>query len=242
MTVALSELDGVSRKRYSLPMWNPLTTLPVIREFGVRPGLMSFCAKNPRRGSTTRPMTSSSTLHSRAPQARCPRISWVTLLGLAFAIGVSVLARSEDATRIGGKSASEWVAVFKSDDRKSRSDAFGALMLFVPAVREVVPALVDTLDDPRRDVQIKAVRALREIGPGAVAAAPALVRGLGFRGPEMSIAIEAKEALAAIGPAALPSLVPCLEKNMTLGSPAKSWRRSEPWAASVRRQTVPFPI
>jgi HEAT repeat protein len=152
------------------------------------------------------------------------------------------LARSEDATRIGGKSASEWVAVFKSDDRKSRSDAFGALMLFVPAVREVVPALVDTLDDPRRDVQIKAVRALREIGPGAVAAAPALVRGLGFRGPEMSIAIEAKEALAAIGPAALPSLVPCLEKNMTLGSPAKSWRRSEPWAASVRRQTVPFPI
>jgi hypothetical protein len=46
MTVALSELDGVSRKRYSLPMWNPLTTLPVIREFGVRPGLMSWYVAN----------------------------------------------------------------------------------------------------------------------------------------------------------------------------------------------------
>jgi HEAT repeat protein len=123
------------------------------------------------------------------------------------------LAWGDDATKIGGKSASDWVAVLRSDDLKARSEAFGALMLFGPAVRGAVPALIDALDDPRQQVQIKAAEALRYIGPDAATAAPALVRKLGIRGSEIAIAIAARDALVAIGTAALPSLIQCLESD-----------------------------
>jgi len=138
-------------------------------------------------------------------------MSWVALLGLAFVTGISVSARSEDATKIGGKSASDWVAALKSDDSNVCSEAFVAIELFGPAARGAVPALIDALDDPRQNVQFGAAEALREIGPNAVAAAPALVRKLGIRESGMGIAFRASEALVAIGPAALPSLIRCLE-------------------------------
>jgi HEAT repeat protein len=183
----------------------------VIRTLGVRPGFKSFFAKNPRPGSTTRPMTTARSSCSRALQARRLWMSWAALVGLCFVTGSSVSARSEDATTIGGKSASDWVAVLRSDDLKARGEAYGALMLFGPAVKGAVPALIDALDDPRQQVQIKAAEALRYIGPDAAAPAPALVRKLGIRGPDIGIAWGAEEALVAIGPAALPSLIRCLE-------------------------------
>jgi len=104
-------------------------------------------------------------------------MSWLAHVGLALVAGISALARSEDATKIGGKSASDWVVALKSDDPKARADASLALKLFGPAARGGVPALVDALDDPRRDVQSGAVGALREIVPDAAAAAPALAGG-----------------------------------------------------------------
>jgi HEAT repeat protein len=88
-------------------------------------------------------------------------------------------------------------------------------MLFGPAVSGEVPAFIDALDDPRKDVQIKACEALRDIGPGAMAAAPALAGKLASRGPDILIANAAEDALVAIGPAALPSVIRCLEGDDT---------------------------
>jgi HEAT repeat protein len=197
-----------------------MKTLLAIRELEARPRFNSFFAKVPRPGSTTTPMTTASSSRSRALQARRLWMSWAALVGLAFVTGISVLARSEDATKIGVKSASDWVAVLRSDDLKARSEAFGALMLFGPAVRGAIPALIDALDDPRQDVQIKAAEALRYIGPDAAAAAPALVRKLRIRGPEIGIALNARDALVAIGPAALPTLIQCLEGD---NKDARGW-------------------
>ena len=192
-------------------MWKPMKTTLVIRKLGVRGGFKSCFAKTPRAGSNTRPMTIAGSSCSRALEARRRWMSWVAVVGLAVVTGISVLARSEEATKIGGKSASDWVAVLRSDDLKAPSDACGALMLFGPAVRGAVPALIDALDDPRQQVQIKAAEALRYIGTDAAAAATALVHKLRLRGSEIGIAVSARDALVAIGPAAVPALTQCVE-------------------------------
>jgi HEAT repeat protein len=201
-------------------MWKPMKTMLVIRELVNRSRFRSFFAKDTRPGSTTPPMTTASSSRSRALQARRLWMSWAALVGLAFVTGISVLAGSDDATKIGGKSASDWVAVLRSDDLKARSDAFVALTLFDPAARGAVPALIDALDDARQDVRIKAADALRSIGPDAVAAAPALARKLRIRGPEIGIALSARDALVTIGPAALPALIQCLEGD---NKDARGW-------------------
>ena len=137
-------------------------------------------------------------------------MSGVALLGLIFVAGISVTARSEDAT-IGGRSVSDWVAALKSNDSSIWREAFVALRLFGPTARGAVPALIEALDDPRQVVQLEAADTLREIGPEAVAAAPVLVHKLGIRESRTGIAYRSSRALIAIGPTALPSLIQCLE-------------------------------
>lgn len=176
----------------------PMETMLVIREPSAGPGFKSS--------------TASSSGLQRAPRHWFSRVAHV---GLVCVTGMSVLARSDEATKIGGKSAKDWVAALRSDDPKARWEAFGALMLFGPAASGEVPALIDALDDPRTDVQTKACEALRDLGPGAMAAAPALTRKLASRGPDILIAKAAEEALVAIGPAALPSVIRCLEGDDT---------------------------
>src|SRR5205085_4604058 len=83
-----------------------------------------------------------------------------------------------------------------------RQAAATALGQIGPAAREAVPALTPLLRDPDGDVRSAAFQALGRIGPAAAAAVPALVEALADparRGP-------AAEALAAIGPAAVPEL------------------------------------
>ncbi len=210
-SVALWELDGVSQDAGRILNGKPMETMLVIRELGLGPGFKSFIAKSSRPGLTNHPVITSNASRSGVRRACRRWMSRVVRVGLAFVTGMSVLARSDDATKIGGKSAKDWVAALRSDAPKARWEAFGALMLFGPAARGEVPALIDALDDPRKDVQIKASGALRDIGPGAAAAAPALVRKLGIRGPDIGIVWAAEEALIAIGPAALPSLIRSLE-------------------------------
>ena len=150
-----------------------METMLVIREPGAGRGFKSYFAKNSRTGLTNYPVIPSSSSRSRVRRACRRRIINVTCLGLVLVIGKSVLARSDDATKIGGRSAKDWVAALRSDDLRARWEAYGALMLFGPVATGAVPALVDALDDPRKEVQIKACEALRDIGPGAGAAAPA---------------------------------------------------------------------
>ena len=142
-----------------------------------------------------------------------PRICWVALAGLLLAVGAPASVADEAATKIGGKSAEEWVSALSSDESRTRAEAALALRLLGPSARSTVPALIEALDHPKADVQIKAAEALGEIGPDALPAAPALVRMLGVRESGVGNRHWATEALAAIGPSALPHLVKCVEGN-----------------------------
>jgi HEAT repeat protein len=137
----------------------------------------------------------------------------VSELALSLATGIPLSIRGEEPTKIGGRSASEWIAILRSNDSKTHANASLALSLFGPAARGVVPELIEALDDPRRDVQSGAAKVLTEIGPDAVAAAPALVRKLGIRDSGLGIASSASAALSAIGPAAVTSLIKGLERD-----------------------------
>jgi HEAT repeat protein len=139
---------------------------------------------------------------------------WIDLwaaIALALFVRSSNLAWCGDATKIGEKTAREWAVILKNDDPKSRGNAALALSLLGPDANEVVPSLIDALGDQREDVKQGAIDALREIGPAAAAAAPALVRKLGTPGPANSSADRAAEALKAIGPAAVPALINGIE-------------------------------
>lgn len=126
----------------------------------------------------------------------------------------TAMAQGRDVPTVCGKPAAYWAAQLKADDRETRSDAAFALALLVPDAKDALPALIAALDDRRKDLQYEVVQQLVEIGPTAAPAAPALawkLRDNGFvRCGFLGCSHLAGDALAAIGPAAVPSLIDAL--------------------------------
>lgn len=107
-----------------------------------------------------------------------------------------------------GKALSEWLKMAASADPGARGDAMAALgKLGKKAPGEVVPALVKGLKDGNSRVREGALRAVAEVGPQAKDACPALHALLG----DFLLAGKAIDALAAIGPAAVPTLLKALK-------------------------------
>jgi HEAT repeat protein len=128
---------------------------------------------------------------------------------------VAALDRSDDPGRgtaaalLGGLGPAAAPAVPKlvkllapQDDEGVRRAAAEALGQIGPAAREAVPALAPLLRDPDDGVRSAAFQALGRLGPAAAEAVPALIDALA----DPARRAPAAEALAAVGPAAVPAL------------------------------------
>lgn len=138
----------------------------------------------------------------------------ITVVCLASAASAA-MANDHDGPTVCGKPAAYWIAALRGKDRDARNVAPGALALFVPEAKEALPVLIAGLDDPKTsDLHAEIIRELRDLGPGASAAAPALTRKLGDRRFVDFIMFKAThlagDALVAIGPSAVPALVEAL--------------------------------
>ena len=76
-----------------------------------------------------------------------------------------------------GVATGDWVAALKSSDALERRLAAHALAEIGPAVREAVPALIETLQDPESFVRVWAAAALARVQPENPEAIHALVAG-----------------------------------------------------------------
>jgi HEAT repeat protein len=159
---------------------------------------------------------------------------------VAWSVLVAGAADDKHELTIGGRSLAGWIATLKAKDSASRITAASALALLGPNAEAAVPALTSALDDPGVEVPIAAMVALGEFGPAAATAAPALERKLADRrffyssGAPYSGSHRAADALAAIGPAAVPVLAEALASDSEdtrgwaahalgqIGPPAKS--------------------
>jgi HEAT repeat protein/lysophospholipase L1-like esterase len=92
----------------------------------------------------------------------------------------------------------EWIAAVRGDARAGVSDRAGALPRDGAGPARAVPVLLETLDDPDREVRAAAAWALSRIGTGAAPARGRLVHALGD--PDETVRASAAAALAALGP------------------------------------------
>jgi HEAT repeat protein len=148
----------------------------------------------------------------------------MSVVWLASVLGVSVTAQGQDGPTIGGKSPGQWAAALRGDDPEARRAALWAISLLGPEAKEAVSALIAVLDDPREDVLEGAIRSLQAIGPDAAPAAPTLALKLGdrrfFYNSGLSGSHLAVDALAAIGPSAVPALIEALGSH---SEEARGW-------------------
>ena len=153
-------------------------------------------------------------LRIRAPMFRSPALLALFLLG--FALCASLSARAEDAP----PTVQKLIESLNSEDRQVRRDAVEDLGRRGEAAREAVPALIKLMNDADTQVGKNAVDALGGIGPAAAEAISPLIdaldsrKGRGGRGAgRMQSVMHIAQALARIGPAAIPPLQTALESQ-----------------------------
>ncbi len=143
--------------------------------------------------------------------------------------------RSEAAValgRLGAPGLEALLGALEDEHATVRREAAYGISVQGAAALPALDALVGRLGDPELEVRVEVARAIGAIGPRAGAAIPALVQALtttvpapafldGAEGPPETPPAAASEALAAIGPAA----VPALEK--TVREDADEARRAE---------------
>ena len=128
----------------------------------------------------------------------------ITLLKVASLLDPAAQAAIANAAAAG------LVSALRSDQKGAR---FGeAIAQIDPTFVGAVPALTESLRDPRVDVRCTMAWALARIGPGAKAAVPALVEAMQDDAPEVIQA--ATQALQAIDPDALAKALPAARAKM----------------------------
>jgi HEAT repeat protein len=191
---------------------NQRQVIPAVDEIRGRPSHMARTA-TPIFGRTMRRITSSSSKLSPESRADCSWMICVASIGLMVVAAMPRSAGGQDATTLGGKSPTEWVAMLRSNHPADRDDAWLAFQILGPAAKSAVPALIDALGDPNREVKRWASLALRETRGGAVEAVPALIRGAGMRDSNDGMYNWPFETLIGLGPAAVPVLIKVFEEN-----------------------------
>jgi HEAT repeat protein len=151
------------------------------------------------------------------------------LLGLALIHFAGTSGQAGDEPVMGGKTAGEWVAIFRDRDRSpaERSRAAEALGYLGPAAKNAVPCLLQALAEPRTGnkrvveagdgLRHAAIQALGGIGPAAAEAVPKLFPRTGdgrlasgmWQGLDWAMAT----ALGRIGRPAIPALIRALQGN-----------------------------
>lgn len=148
--------------------------------------------------------------HVRLPAARSRRSLPAVLLVLCCLSPRALLAqgaRTQPFTR--GRPLAEWVAQTDHYIPELRREAIKAIAALGPGAVSAVPALIRATRDENTEVRFWAVEGLRKIGPPAAregTPALAVVLGDDLRPNQEA----ARRALEAMGPAALPMVVPSL--------------------------------
>lgn len=128
----------------------------------------------------------------------------VTVAVLAIAAPVAAQTPPSDSEPVAdGRKLSEWVADLKAPAPYSRNAAAYEIAGLGTAAAPAVAALIAALGDPEATVRYPVTVALREIGPAAKAAVPALKK-LYEEDLNDEIASSAKRAIKAIAPEEVP--------------------------------------
>jgi HEAT repeat protein len=101
-------------------------------------------------------------------------------------------------------------------DREIQLAAFESLPDYRALPMEMLPFLTNALDDPEKNIRLKATALLMKLGPAAAIATPALIRRVEDLAEDESVRGQAVQALGAIGPeaaAAVPAFVALLERQ-----------------------------
>ena len=133
-----------------------------------------------------------------------PRIAALfVLVVLGFAPAAAQVSPADSEPVADGHKLSEWIADLKALAPYNRNAAAYEIAGLGPAGAPAVPALIEALGDPEASVRYPVTVALREIGPAAKAAVPALKK-LYEEDLNDEIASSARRAIKAIAPQETP--------------------------------------
>ena len=153
---------------------------------------------------------------------------WSLLIGVALAVFAGTHVQGGDELVLGGKTASQWLAIFQDKNRSwfERQQAVEMIGYFGSAAKSVVPSLIQAIVEPKTgkkevdatndSLRYYAVEALGRIGPASAEAIPKLFpktgdgRLLAFQSWKWLDSGMSK-ALSRIGRPAVPALIKALQ-------------------------------
>ncbi len=109
-----------------------------------------------------------------------------------------------------GRAVELLIAGVKDDNDAVRHGAINAIYLLRSAHAQLIPALVSLLSDPKPQWSERAATVIGRLGPSASATVPALLEAARKRSPAPPVYFD---ALAQIGPAAVPGVLRAIEKE-----------------------------